>query len=128
MMSNVREMPHLMCAQVPTSRSNLGQASHDSGELTSRAYFWPHCSLLHCCEDRCAEQLGKAAAEAGWMVLTGGRSRGVMHAACTGAKVSLRFLEDVTLAHKLPPHLDAELGFCVQCNTEAQSHLVYTVS
>mmetsp|Transcript_7562 Transcript_7562/g.20138 ORF Transcript_7562/g.20138 Transcript_7562/m.20138 type:complete len:162 (+) Transcript_7562:135-620(+) len=33
-----------------------------------------------------AEQLGKAAAEAGWMVLTGGRSRGVMHAACTGAK------------------------------------------
>jgi len=36
-----------------------------------------------------AEELGRAAAEAGWIVLTGGRSRGVMHAACTGAKVSV---------------------------------------
>lgn len=33
-----------------------------------------------------AEELGKAVAEKGWLVLTGGRSRGVMDAACKGAK------------------------------------------
>jgi predicted Rossmann-fold nucleotide-binding protein len=35
-----------------------------------------------------AEQLGRALAEAGYVVLTGGRSRGVMDAACRGARVS----------------------------------------
>lgn len=34
-----------------------------------------------------AEALGKAVAERGWIVLTGGRSRGVMDSACKGAKV-----------------------------------------
>jgi uncharacterized protein (TIGR00725 family) len=33
-----------------------------------------------------AHQLGRLAAEAGWVVLTGGRPAGVMEAACAGAK------------------------------------------
>jgi uncharacterized protein (TIGR00725 family) len=33
-----------------------------------------------------ARQLGRLAAEAGWVVLTGGRPAGVMEAACAGAK------------------------------------------
>jgi uncharacterized protein (TIGR00725 family) len=40
-----------------------------------------HSSTLHA-----ARQLGRLAAEAGWVVLTGGRPAGVMEAACAGAK------------------------------------------
>jgi hypothetical protein len=55
-----------------------------------------------------AEDLGKALAESGYIVLTGGRSRGVMDAASRGAKVCrcahARYL------HRQPPQLDHMVG------------------
>ncbi|HEU4798043.1 MAG TPA: cytochrome [bacterium] len=41
----------------------------------------PQSATLHA-----ARELGRLAAEAGWVVLTGGRPAGVMEAACAGAK------------------------------------------
>jgi predicted Rossmann-fold nucleotide-binding protein len=68
--------------------SRKGKVSRLRGEVKDR------CGLIHIQgPDNAsgnlaqAEELGKAIAQAGFITLTGGRSRGVMDAACKGAKV-----------------------------------------
>ncbi len=50
-----------------------------------------------------AQTLGTGLAEAGYVVLTGGRNRGVMAAACSGAKVRWGQAQDVV--HNLGPRM-----------------------
>lgn len=59
---------------------------HSNLDLSAHAAQGPDKCGEHVCA--AAEALGKACAERGWTVLTGGRSRGVMDAACKGAKAS----------------------------------------